>query len=160
MSSTPVPTTRPSARDFLNDLPRRLNNEWHKPALQLFMLVVLGHWGEHLVQAFQIYALGWPVPEARGILGQFYPWLIKSESLHYGYALVMLVGIWTLRTGFTGRSSTWWTVAFWIQFWHHIEHFLLITQATLGRNLFGSPVPVSVFSWVGCWGPPRVAAVR
>ena len=42
----------------------------------------------------------------------------------------MLIGIWVLRKGFTGRSHTWWMVAFWIQFWHHIEHLLLITQAT------------------------------
>ena len=69
------------------------------------------HWGEHLVQAYQIWVMGWPRPKANGILGLWYPWLIKSEVLHYGYALVMLIGIWVLRKGFTGRSRTWWTVA-------------------------------------------------
>ena len=50
---------------------------------------------------------------------------MKTETLHYGYALVMLIGIWMLRKGFTGVSHTWWMIAFWIQFWHHIEHALL-----------------------------------
>ena len=60
-------------------------------------MIVLAHWSEHLLQAYQIYGLGWPVPEARGLLGYFYPWLIKSEVLHYGYALVMLAGLWLLH---------------------------------------------------------------
>ena len=121
----------------------KLNTRWHERALQLFMLVVLAHWGEHLVQAYQIYVMGWPRPMANGILGLWYPWLIKSETLHYGYALVMLIGIWVLRKGFTGISRTWWTVALVIQFWHHIEHALLQSQVILHHNLLNSPVPVS-----------------
>jgi hypothetical protein len=35
-------------------------------------------------------------------------------------------------------------VAFWIQFWHHIEHALLQGQAIVGHNLFGAPVPMSL----------------
>jgi hypothetical protein len=121
-----------------------LNGPWHRPALRLFMVVVLGHWAEHLAQAVQIYVLGWPVTEARGVLGLFYPWLVKSEVLHYLYALVMLAGLWTLRKGFRGLSRKWWTAALVIQFWHHVEHALLIGQALTGRNLFGSPVPSSI----------------
>src|SRR5438132_5722586 len=34
-----------------------------------------------------------------------------SEVLHYGYALIMLVGIWTLLPGFVGRSRAWWLAA-------------------------------------------------
>lgn len=122
----------------------RLNGSWHKPALRLFMVVVLGHWAEHLAQAVQIYVLGWPVTEARGVLGLWYPWLVKSELLHYLYALVMLAGLWTLRKGFRGLSHKWWTAALAIQFWHHVEHALLIGQALSGHNLFGSPVPTSI----------------
>lgn len=122
----------------------RLNGPWHRPALRLFMVVVLGHWAEHLAQAVQIYVLGWPLTEARGVLGLWYPWLIKSELLHYLYALVMLVGLWTLRKGFRGLSYKWWTAALFIQFWHHVEHALLIGQAISGHNLFGSPVPSSI----------------
>ncbi len=114
----------------------RVNGPYHELALRTFMVIVLAHWAEHLLQAFQIYALGWPVPEARGLLGYYYPWLIKSETLHYGYALVMLAGLWLFRPGFTGvKDRRWWTLALGIQFFHHIEHFLLIVQATSGPQL-------------------------
>jgi hypothetical protein len=114
----------------------RLNTDWHEIGLQTFMFIVLAHWMEHLVQGFQIYVLGWAPPAARGVLGLFYPWLIKSEALHYGYALVMLIGLFLLRKGFTEPN----------------EHFLLQMQAITGHNLFGRPVPTSLVQlWV-----PRV----
>jgi hypothetical protein len=74
----------------------------------------------------------------------YYPWLMKSEVLHYGFALVMLIGLWVLRKGFTGTSYTWWMVSFWIQFWHHFEHFILFYQAQTGHYWFGGSVPTSV----------------
>jgi hypothetical protein len=126
----------------------KINTRWHKPALIFFMLVVLGHWAEHIAQAWQIYVLGWPAHHAGGVLGLFFPWLVHSEILHYGYALIMLVGIWVLRKGFTGISRRWWTVALVIQFWHHFEHLLLIGQATFHHNLFGSPVPTSIIQLI------------
>jgi hypothetical protein len=131
----------------------RLNGRYHELALRLFMVIVLAHWAEHLLQAIQIYALGWPVPQARGLVGLYYPWLIQSEVLHYGYALVMLAGLWIFRSGFTGvRDRRWWTIALAIQFFHHMEHLLLITQATTGHNFFGRPVPTSLIQfWI-----PRV----
>ena len=130
----------------------KLNGQWHKPGLQIFMVIVLAHWAEHLVQAFQVYLLHWPIPAARGVLGLWFPWLVKSELLHYLYALIMIVGLWLLHRGFQGSSSTWWMLAFWIQFWHHIEHALLQGQALVGQNLFNSPVPVSIAQlWI-----PRV----
>jgi hypothetical protein len=122
----------------------RLNGPWHERGLQVCMGVVLAHWAEHLAQAFQVYVLHWPLPNARGVLGLWFPWLVTSETLHYGYALVMLVGLWILRGGFVGSSRTWWMVAFWIQFWHHIEHALLQGQVIVGRNLLDAPVPMSI----------------
>ena len=121
----------------------KLNTTWHKRSLQLFMVIVLAHWAEHLTQAVQIYVMGWPRPKANGFLGLFFPWLVSTEVLHYGYALVMLVFFWVLRKGFTGTSHKWWTVALVIQFWHHIEHLLLQGQVLFHHNLLGSPVPVS-----------------
>lgn len=126
----------------------KLNAEWHERALQLFMVIVLGHWGEHLAQAYQIWVMHWPRPKANGILGLWYPWLIQSEALHYGYAVVMLIGLWILRKGFTGRSRTWWNISLGIQFWHHFEHLLLITQATMHHNFWNKPVPFSVLQLV------------
>jgi hypothetical protein len=128
---TIVAATNPTFQEINSKLhPRlsiyeKLNVQWHERALQLFMIVVLAHWAEHLAQAVQIWVLHWPRPKAGG-------------------ALIMLVGIWVLRKGFVGTSRKWWTVALIIQFWHHIEHLLLIGQATFHHNLFGSPVPASI----------------
>lgn len=121
-----------------------LNTRWHKIALQGFMAIVLFHWLEHIIQAYQFFVMKWPRPMSMGLLGMYYPWLMKSEVLHYGFALVMLIGLWVLRKGFTGKSRTWWMVAFWIQFWHHIEHFILFYQAQTGTFWFGGAVPTSV----------------
>lgn len=126
----------------------RINTTHHRAALTIFLFVVLAHWGEHIAQAIQIYALGWPVPQSRGLLGLAFPWLIKSEWLHYGYALVMLTFLFLLRPGFVGRARTWWTVALAIQFWHHIEHLLLLLQAQTGTFFFGRSVPTSVLQLV------------
>jgi hypothetical protein len=130
-----------------------LNGSRHEIALRVFMAIVLAHWAEHLLQTTQIYVLGWPVPEARGLLGHFFPVLVSSELLHYGYALVMLIGLWMLRPGFVAAEERrWWTIALAIQFFHHIEHFLLQGQYLVGENLFGRPVPTSLVQlWV-----PRV----
>ena len=122
----------------------KLNSRWHERALQGFMVIVLAHWAEHLVQAWQIWVLHWPRPKAGGVLGLFYPWLVRTEALHYGYALVMLIGLWVLRKGFVCAGRKWWTIALGIQFWHHIEHALLLSQAVIHHNYFGSPVPVSI----------------
>jgi hypothetical protein len=69
--------------------------------------------------------------------------------MHYLYALVMLTAFWVLRKGFTGRSYVWWMVAFWVQFWHHIEHALLQGQVVYGANFFGAPAPISLIQMVG-----------
>lgn len=122
----------------------RLNGVRHRTALNVFMVIVIAHWAEHLAQAYQIWVLGWTVPQSRGVLGLAFPWLIKSEWLHYGYALVMLVGLFLLRKGFVGRAHTWWMIAFGIQFWHHIEHLLLFIQAQSGTYFFGRAVATSV----------------
>jgi hypothetical protein len=121
-----------------------INGRFHRLSLNVFMFIVVAHWAEHLVQAYQIWVLGRPRPAARGVLGQLFPWLVSSEWLHYGYALVMLAGLFLLRPGFVGRARAWWTIALVIQFWHHIEHLLLLVQAQTGTDFFGATVPTSV----------------
>lgn len=125
-----------------------LNGRHHEMALSVFMLVVIAHWLEHVAQAIQIWYLGWNVTDARGVAGLPFPWLIKSEWLHYGYAVVMLIGLWLLRKGFSGRSRWWWNLALGIQFWHHFEHLLLLVQASSGRYLLSRPVPTSIVQLV------------
>jgi hypothetical protein len=64
--------------------------------------------------------------------------------MHYGYAIVMLVGLVVLRHGFHGRSRTWWLASMWIQVWHHFEHLLLLIQSATGQHLLGKPVVTSI----------------
>ncbi|MFB7479052.1 hypothetical protein ACFUEM_07700 [Streptomyces anulatus] len=121
-----------------------LNGSHHQLGLRLFLFIVVAHWAEHLVQAYQIYVMGWPIPEARGVLGIPFPWLVTSEWMHYGYALVMMVGLFLLRPGFTGRSGTLWKASLGIQVWHHLEHLLLLVQVLVGANLLGKAAPTSL----------------
>ncbi|AUS81260.1 hypothetical protein C1701_26365 [Actinoalloteichus sp. AHMU CJ021] len=125
-----------------------LNTSRHEIALVLYGIVVLAHWLEHVAQAAQIYLFDWPVPEAGGALGLAFPWLVESELLHYGFALVMIVAFFVLRHGFGGRARTWWGIALGIQFWHHIEHLLLLLQAWSGVHLLSRPVPTSIIQLV------------
>ncbi|MEV0899195.1 hypothetical protein [Actinoplanes sp. NPDC049802] len=127
---------------------RWLNRDHHRTALGVYMLIVLAHWAEHLVQAYQIWVLNMPRPQSRGVLGQFYPWLVTSEWMHYLYALIMLVGLVLLRPAFVGRARIWWTVALAIQAWHHLEHLLLLIQAQIHHNFWGQPVPTSILQLI------------
>lgn len=141
--------TRGAERRFPGErILRTLNGRWHERALLVFMLVVIAHWVEHVLQAYQVYVLGWPRAHAHGALGLLFPVLVRSEGLHYWYAVVMLVGLVALRPAFVGQARAWWNAALAIQVWHHLEHALLLAQATLDRNLFGSPVPTSLLQVV------------
>ncbi|MGH7651378.1 MAG: hypothetical protein ACREMS_05995 [Gemmatimonadaceae bacterium] len=122
----------------------KLNSTWHKPALLGFMAIVLFHWAEHIIQAYQFWGLHWSRAKSMGLLGMYYPWLMRTETLHYGFALVMLIGLWVLRKGFTGVSYKWWMIAFWIQFWHHFEHAILFYQAQTHHYWFGGAAPTSI----------------
>ena len=133
------PTTAPKM-SFID----KLNGPWHERALWVYLAIVLVHWVEHLFQAAQIWILGMPRPQALGALGYVFPWLVKSEVMHFTYAVLMFVGLVLLRQGFHGTARAWWTASLVIQTWHLFEHTLLLIQATVGQNLFGSPVPTSI----------------
>lgn len=126
-----------------DSLLRTLNTRWHERALYIFGAIVFLHWMEHIVQAWQIWVMGYKRPAARGVLGQFFPSLIKTEWLHFGYAVVMLAFLGLLLPGFKGRSRAFWGIAFAIQIWHMIEHSVLFYQAQAHHNWWHSKVPVS-----------------
>lgn len=126
-----------------------LNGRHHTAALAGFLLIVLAHWAEHAAQAVQIWVFDRDVAQARGVLGEFYPWLVSSEWMHYLYALVTLAGLLVLRVGFpTGAPRAWWTAAAAVGVWHHLEHLLLLGQRLTGEHLAGRPVPTSVVQLV------------
>lgn len=115
----------------------------HREGLALFAFVSVAHVAEHAIQAMQIWVLDRPRPESRGIIGQAFPALIRSEALHLGYAVVMMLGLVVLARGFTGRSATIWRIALAIQVWHLVEHVILGMQAW-SSPWFGRPVPTSI----------------
>jgi len=140
-----VATTAPaSLSDAFKRLVARLNGPLHTRALIVFTAITLAHWVEHLFQAFQIWVLGWPRAEANGALGAVWPWLVRTEYLHYTYAIVMLAALILLRPGFHGSARTWWTIALYLQVWHHFEHLLLLGQAVASHPLFGESKPTSI----------------
>jgi hypothetical protein len=121
-----------------------INTRWHERALQAFGLIIALHWVEHVAQAWQIWVMDRPRPEARGFLGAQWPWLVSSEWLHYGYAIVMLIALALLLPGFKGRSRAFWMLAFVIQIWHFIEHQILLVQVQTHHNWGGAKAPQSV----------------
>lgn len=137
MSTIPAPSPSTVA-------PRRTLSLSPRRQLQIFLVIVLAHWVEHLAQAFEIYVLGIKVPEARGALGLVWPWLVSSETMHYAYAIVMLAGLIYLRKHFDGPARTWWNAALALQVWHHVEHLLLLGQAIFAQPLFGAAKPTSI----------------
>jgi hypothetical protein len=141
-------TFSPATRGRAQGWSATLNGPWHRPALLVFLAVVIAHWVEHVFQADQVYVLGMPPHMAMGALGMLYPWLVHSEWLHFGYAIVMFAGLFLLRHGFAGRADEWWRIALWIQGWHLVEHTLLLVQASLGHPFWGRPVPTSVLQLV------------
>ncbi|MEU8272527.1 hypothetical protein AB0B89_35920, partial [Sphaerisporangium sp. NPDC049002] len=61
-----------------------LNSRYHKAGLGVFTVIVLAHCAEHIAQAIQIWVLGWPLPEARGVLGVPFPWLVNVAGASQG----------------------------------------------------------------------------
>lgn len=112
--------------------------------LKVFAGLMVAHWLEHLIQAYQVWALGYERHHARGLLGQIFPWLMHSEWLHFGYAVLTFAGLVLLYRAFSGSALVWWKAALVIQAWHLVEHSLLFAQAQGGFVLWGAKEPTSV----------------
>lgn len=122
----------------------RLNGPLHQRLLWLFMVIVLGHWSEHLAQLYQVYVLGWLPKEAGGALGFWFSLANASEVLHFTYNLFLWGGILLLQPGFRRQARRWWNGALAIQSWHFFEHILLQVQWLTGYYLFGAAKQISI----------------
>jgi hypothetical protein len=122
----------------------RINGSLHERFISLFMVIVLGHWLEHLVQVYQVYALGWAPKAAGGLLGLWFPHLAASEVLHFTYNSLILAGILLLLPGFAGRSRRWWWGAVVAGTWHFFEHLILQIQWLTGYYLFGASAQMGI----------------
>jgi hypothetical protein len=129
-----------------------MNAHRNRMLLKIFIVIMIAHWLEHLVQAYQVYAMGYERHHAMGLLGQFFPWLVHSEWMHFVYAVLTFLGLFLLRDEFSGPARTWWNAALLIQIWHLFEHTLLFIQAQGGFTLWGAKEPTSVLQLI--W--PRI----
>lgn len=116
----------------------------HTQLLWLYMIIVFGHWLEHLTQIYQIYVLGWTPQEAGGVLGLWLPQLAASEVLHFTYNFVLFAGLLLLAAGFGGRARFWWRVTIGAQGWHLFEHTLLQIQWLTSYYLFGAVQQIGI----------------
>lgn len=80
--------------------------------LKIFAGLMVAHWAEHLVQAYQVYVLGYERHHAGGLLGQVYPWLMHTEWLHFAYAVFTFLGLLLLHRAFDGPARAWWNAAY------------------------------------------------
>src|SRR6267378_6777741 len=103
---------------------------------EALLLVQVGHLAEHLVQISQIHLLGWPPPQARGLIAAF-----DVEKMHFVWNVAVLATVgWLLRHGV--RSTTLVMTFVWAAA-HTVEHGYLVTHAMLigregGPGLLGS----------------------
>lgn len=109
----------------------------------LFNLIVFVHTMEHVVQMLQLYFLGMTRKGSLGVLGMVYPWLVKSELLHWGMALITLAGLIYFLPQFKHKARVWLLVTLNLQIFHYIEHQLLLSQY-LTHNLYDFKQPVSI----------------
>jgi hypothetical protein len=102
--------------------------------MKLFMTICILHFAEHVTQLIELYVLHWSRPDCLGILGMFYPWLMRSESLHLAYALYMLWGLYHFRLKV---NNHWWFTAINLQKYHLVEHWILMIQLLAGYKPTG-----------------------
>lgn len=112
--------------------------------MNYFNLIVVMHLAEHIAQTIQLWVFHLPRPECLGLVGYFVPSLMRSEWLHYLYAYFMAVGLIFHAKYFRGLAGKYWRLAMGLSVYHTIEHSLLLSQALLGHNLWGSSVPISI----------------
>jgi hypothetical protein len=110
--------------------------------MRFFWWIINLHFAEHISQLIELYVLKMPRSECLGLLGLWQPSLMHSEWLHYGHALLMLVGLYHFQA--QARSKRWWKTTVLLQHYHHLEHLILLIQAIVGVNLLDSQSPISI----------------
>lgn len=112
--------------------------------MQTFIFISIAHLIEHIAQILEVYLLHLPREKSLGFLGLAYPWLMRSETLHYFLALYMFFAIYGLRNQLRRKGLFYWDIALCFQTWHLFEHSLLFAQAIFGYYLFNATIPTSV----------------
>lgn len=121
-----------------------------KTSMKIFMAIIALHWVEHLFQAYQVYVMHMDRACALGFLGMKYPWLIRTESLHFAFAMFTMLGMFFVgKNYFMSYGGTKaWVIGFLWSVWHSIEHTLLFFQAVSHHYLFGHSTPISIIQLI------------
>ena len=120
------------------------NQVWFRRLLMLYLVLIVSHFAEHVLQLIQAVILTWPRAEAGGLLGLWSPQLLTNESLHFSYNLMQLVGLLALSYSVAGHARRWWRIAIAVQLWHFFENFLLQSQSLTGIFLFNANMQTGV----------------
>ena len=123
-----------------------LNGSQHLRAVLVYLVIVIGHFSEHLVQVAQVFLFGWERGDAGGILGLYLSGVAENELLHVTYNSFQITGLILLAYGFRRYRAAYafWMVALAAQSWHWLEHAFLITQMLTGHYFYGAIKQMSV----------------
>ena len=122
------------------------SRSWQTQALLGYLLIVVGHFAEHLIQVAQVFLLGWTRAEAGGLLGLVFSSVAENELLHITYNSLQLTGLILFAYSFrTHRAAhSFWIAALVAQSWHWLEHVFLLTQLLTGHYFYGAVKQMSV----------------
>lgn len=115
--------------------------------LKAFMVLMVGHWAEHLYQVYQVWGMHMPRNCAMGILGTWFPVLMTGEWLHLGFAILTMMFVAATNTEFHGVARNWWIAAYIFSWFHLAEHLSLFSQAHTRHFWFGRSVPTSLIQY-------------
>lgn len=117
-----------------------------KYGMKIFGALMIAHWLEHIFQAYQVYVLHMNRMCALGMLGMKYPWLVRTESLHFVFAWLTFVMFYFAGIGYFSSQSAikLWILGWAASFFHLVEHSLLFAQAVTHHYMFGATQPTSL----------------
>lgn len=99
---------------------------------ELLVILQLAHLAEHVSQMVELHALAWPLPLARGIIGEF-----DIEPVHFWWNTTILFGATLLL--FRYRRNGWLWSSWLFSIWHEIEHAYIYFHWYLGEGISGHP---------------------
>src|SRR5262245_50979119 len=107
---------------------------------ETLLVVQLLHLGEHLAQMIQLFVLGWPAPQARGLVSP-----LDVEKVHFVWNLGVLAAlIWLTRRGL---RNVWLLATLLWATLHTSEHAFLLTNALL-NGMEGQPGILGAGGWL------------
>ena len=75
-----------------------LNTRWHRLALLSLLAIVLVHWAEHIVQAYQFFVLHWPRPMSMGLVGTDWELGFNQSRFHHAMQVLQVCDVCTFST--------------------------------------------------------------